>query len=182
MTAQQKWQAVQRCDEAFDGRFFYAVKTTGVFCRPSCKSKTPKRENLLFFDTAQQAMAAGFRPCKRCRSDLAVFRPDHALAQQAKAVLNDYFAHPRQLAAGLAQLGVSRHRLNQLLQAEYGVAPAQYVAALRLGEAKQRLQGTNEPITTIAAAVGFEQTTSFCRFFKAQTGQTPGSYRKGQRA
>lgn len=182
MTTQQKWQAVQRCDATYDGRFFYAVKTTGIFCRPSCKSKTPKRENLLFFDTPQQAIAAGFRPCKRCRSDLAVFRPDHVLAAKAKAVLNDYFAHPRQLATALAQLGVSRHRLNQLLQAEYGVAPAQYVAALRLGEAKHRLQATSDSITAVALAVGFEQTASFCRFFKAQTGQTPGSYRKEQRA
>ena len=182
MTTQQKWQAVQRCDAAFDGSFFYAVKTTGIFCRPSCKSKTPKRENLLFFDTPQQAIAAGFRPCKRCRSDLAAFHPDRVLALQAKELLDSHWANPQQLTAALAQLGVSRHRLNQLLQAEYGLAPAQHVAALRLKEAKHRLQATNDSITAVAAAVGFEQTASFCRFFKAQAGQTPGSYRKEQKA
>ena len=180
MTTQQKWQAVRRCDAAYDGSFFYAVKTTGIFCRPSCQSKTPKLQNLLFFDTPQQAMAAGFRPCKRCRSDLALFRPGPALAKQAKELLDSHWANPRQLAAALAQLGVSRHRLNQLLQAEYGLAPAQYVAALRLAGARQQLRQTDATVTEVAAAVGFEQTASFCRFFKAQTGKTPGSYRKEQ--
>ena len=75
MTEPEMWEAVQRSDASYDGLFFYAVKTTGIFCRPSCKSKPPKRENLCYFASGEEARAAGFRPCKRCRSDLLEYQP-----------------------------------------------------------------------------------------------------------
>ena len=65
MTEPEMWEAVQRSDASYDGLFFYAVKTTGIFCRPSCKSKPPKRENLCYFASGEEARAAGFRPCTR---------------------------------------------------------------------------------------------------------------------
>ena len=70
MMREEMWKAVSENDPSYDGILFYAVKSTGIYCRPSCKSKIPKRENVCFFDTAEKARAAGFRPCKRCRSDL----------------------------------------------------------------------------------------------------------------
>ena len=162
--------------------FFMRSKRLAFFAGRLVNQKHRNAKTCCFFDTPQQAIAAGFRPCKRCRSDLAAFHPDRVLALQAKELLDSHWANPQQLTAALEQLGVSRHRLNQVLQAEYGLAPVQYVAALRLKEAKHRLQATNDSITAVAEAVGFEQTASFCRFFKAQTGQTPGSYRKEQKA
>ena len=81
MTDAQRQKAVHGSDAAFDGVFFYAVKTTSVYCRPSCKSKKPNLTNLLFFETAAEAQAAGFRPCKRCRPDLAEYSPAQALAE-----------------------------------------------------------------------------------------------------
>ena len=84
MTEQEMWEAVQRSDASYDGLFFYAVKTTGIFCRPSCKSKPPKRENLCYFASGEEARAAGFRPCKRCRSDLLEYQPMREIAAEIR--------------------------------------------------------------------------------------------------
>lgn len=92
MTREDMWKAVADNDAAYDGIFFYAVKSTGIYCRPSCKSKRPKQENVCFFDTAAQAKAAGFRPCKRCRSDLPDYQPGREIAVKAKQLLDDSFA------------------------------------------------------------------------------------------
>ena len=88
MTEPEMWEAVQRSDASYDGLFFYAVKTTGIFCRPSCKSKPPKRENLCYFASGEEARAAGFRPCKRCRSDLLEYQPMREIAAEIKARLD----------------------------------------------------------------------------------------------
>ena len=88
MTEPEMWEAVQRSDASYDGLFFYAVKTTGIFCRPSCKSKPPKRENLCYFASGEEARAAGFRPCKCCRSDLLEYQPMREIAAEIKARLD----------------------------------------------------------------------------------------------
>ena len=66
MTEVEKWNSVKNCDSSYDGKFYYGVKATGIYCRPSCKSKFSKRENIVFFDTREEAEKAGFCPCKRC--------------------------------------------------------------------------------------------------------------------
>ncbi|MFT8872347.1 MAG: Ada metal-binding domain-containing protein [Sporolactobacillus sp.] len=104
MTDEEKWKAVGRNDASYDGRFVYAVSSTGIFCRPSCASKLPLREHVRFFSSTAQAVKAGFRPCKRCRSDLPVYRPAAELAQCAKAVLAHSFTNKGALSALPAQL------------------------------------------------------------------------------
>ena len=86
LTDNEKWDAVVHCDPTYDGQFFYGVKTTGIFCRPSCKSKTPLRENVEFFDEAAVASARGMRPCKRCRPDLLDYAPTRELLSKIKAI------------------------------------------------------------------------------------------------
>lgn len=76
MTEREKLHSVLECDGAYDGRFFYAVRSTGVYCRPSCKSRPPKPENVEYFDSAAEAESAGYRPCKRCRPDVPDYDPD----------------------------------------------------------------------------------------------------------
>ena len=83
------WNAVCNSDENYDGLFFYAVKTTGIFCRPSCKSKIPKKENICYFTSAEDAEKAGFRPCKRCRSDLLAYEPMSEIAVEVKQKLQE---------------------------------------------------------------------------------------------
>ncbi len=178
MTLDEMWRAVCENDSAFDGVFFYAVNSTGIFCRPSCKSKVPKRENVRFFETSAQARAAGFRPCKRCRSDLADYQPMHEIAEKARALIEASFSNGRDCAAGLGQLGVSRHRLAEIFLAVHGVTPSEYAAGLRLKIAKQLLLDTGTPIVDIAYATGFGGLSSFYRFFKGRTGFSPAAFRK----
>ena len=178
MTEEEMWRAVRENDSAYDGRFFYGVVSTGIYCRPSCPSKVPKREHVRFFETAQQAQAAGFRPCKRCRSDLWDYRPDRELAQQIEAVLNRRWREPDVLDRLPQEMGVSRRRLTEVFQTHRGVTPWAYVRQLRLEEAQRLLQQTQEPIIEIAAAVGFGSSAAFYRTFRQGTGTTPTAYRK----
>ncbi len=178
MTQEKMWKAVSENDASYDGIFFYAVKSTGIYCRPSCKSKMPKRENVCFFDTAQQARAAGFRPCKRCRSDLSDYQPIKEIAEKAKRLLDDSFRKRCELNQELQHLGVSQRRMVEIFKEEYGVTLSEYVSNLRLAEIKRLLSDTDDEIINIAYSVGFGGLSSFYRFFKNGTGLSPAAYRK----
>ncbi len=178
MTPEEMWKAVSENDASCDGLFFYAVKSTGIYCRPSCKSKAPKRENVCFFDTAEGAGAAGFRPCKRCRSDLSEYQPIREIADKAKQLLDDSFSRSCEWNRELRQLGVSKRRMAEIFKEEYGVTLSEYVGSLRLKEAKRLLSETGEEIIDIAYSTGFGGVSSFYRFFKNETGLSPAAYRK----
>ena len=170
MTKPEMWEAVQRSDASYDGLFFYAVKTTGIFCRPSCKSKPPKRENLCYFASGEEARAAGFRPCKRCRSDLLEYQPMREIAAEIKARLDK--------ASSLDDVGLTPRRMADVFKQEYGVTPKEYADSLRLRTAKEMLAGSPEKVIDVAYQAGFSSLAAFNRFFKQQTGQTPTAYRK----
>ncbi len=180
MTENEKWNAVLSNDVKADGLFYYAVRSTGIFCRPSCSSREPVRENVEFFDSPSEAQAAGFRPCKRCRSDLADYQPMRDIAEAARLVLEASFAGGS-CAPALRQLGVSRHRLAEIFLTVYGVTPSEYMAGLRLARAERLLSTTGDPIIDIAYATGFGGLSSFYRFFKGRTGLSPAAYRKENR-
>ena len=177
MDDKQKWAAVLNNNQAFDGRFFYAVATTGVFCRPSCASKVPLEQNVSFFDTAQEAIQAGYRPCKRCRPDLAQHAPSLEIAVKMKEAIDRSFAERESLSQELAGLGLSAHRAAEIFQAQYGMTPAAYADQLRIQAAKERLRGSNDSVLEIALALGFESVPAFYAFFHRHAGLAPGSYR-----
>ncbi len=177
MTEQEKWDAVANNDAAMDGLFYYAVKSTGVFCRPSCRSRQPSRENVLFFDTAEEAMAAGFRPCKRCRPELAAYQPLREIAREAKRLIERHPFEKERLDEELGSLGVSGKRLAQLYKQEYGMTPNAYADKLRMEAAKERLQKSGESVIDVAYSLGFESLSAFFAFFRKNTGSTPGEFR-----
>lgn len=181
MTQEEMWKAVSENDASYDGIFFYAVKSTGIYYRPSCKSRIPRRENVCFFDTAEQARAAGFRPCKRCRSDLLDYQPIKEIAEEAKRLLKESFHKKCELNRELQNLGVSRRRMAKIFKDEYGVTMFEYMDKLRLAEAKRLLSDTNDEIIDIAYTIGFGSLSSFYRFFKNNTGLSPAAYRREQR-
>lgn len=176
---EEKWKAVLENDRRFDGAFFYGVKSTGIYCRPSCASRPPKRENVVFFGSAAEAEGAGFRPCKRCRPELAAYDPAAELAQAAKRLMEQGFAEKEGLRARLDALGVTRRHLTEVFEKQYGVSPEQYLAGLRFGRAKELLaEGCS--VTETAFAVGLESPAAFATFFKKQAGITPTAFRREQ--
>jgi AraC family transcriptional regulator of adaptative response / methylphosphotriester-DNA alkyltransferase methyltransferase len=180
LTRAEMWRAVTENDASYDGVFFYAVKSTKVFCRPSCRSKAPSPENVCYFDSAARALAAGYRPCKRCRSDLKDYQPLIEIAERAKRRMDD------SLREGDAPDALEPHpnltrRTAEVFKETFGVTPRAYVKALRLQEAARRLTETDEAIADIAFAIGFESLSTFYRFFKRGAGFSPAAYRRDRR-
>lgn len=178
MTEQEMWEAAKLNEASYDGLFFYGVKTTGIYCRPSCKSKAPKRDNVCFFATAKEARDAGFRPCKRCRSDLMDYQPMQDIAIEVKQKIDAAFQSQTKLNEQLQDVGLTFRRLTDIFKDEYGVTPKEYADSLRLNEAERLLKSGGNKIIDIAFLTGFSSLPAFNRFFKNQTGQTPSAYRK----
>ncbi|AJQ28976.1 bifunctional transcriptional activator/DNA repair enzyme AdaA [Pelosinus fermentans] len=178
LTKDEKWKAVVHCDHSYDGMFFYGVKTTGIFCRPSCKSKEPKRNNVEFFDEIKEAYAYGLRPCKRCRPDLTEFRPMLDIIEKAKHIFDTHFADGGRLTAEIKELGVSQNHFIHLFRQQFQMTPVEYINRLRVEKAKQMLVNTELTIVNIALLCGFGSLSTFYEFFKKQVGLPPKEYRK----
>ncbi len=178
MTDDEKWIAVQSNDSNYDRRFYYAVKTTGIFCRPSCSSRVPNRDNTLFFSTPEEAIDAGFRPCKRCRPDLVSYEPAAQEAQRVKKLLDTFYRDPDELTQKFSTSGLSEHRLCELFKEQYHMTVSAYLQNRRLDAAKTALTDSDAPIIEIAWDTGFTSLSTFYRIFKRTTGTTPNRFRK----
>ena len=170
-------------DARFDGRFFTGVTSTGIYCRPVCSVRTPKRQNCLFFSHAAQAESAGFRPCLRCRPELAPSSlpwstqdASATLALQAARLLDVPGAYSVSTLA--TRLGVSSRHLQRIFQAQLGVSPLQYLQTRRLLSAKQLLADTALPITQVALISGFASVRRFNAAFLAHYQLNPGTLRR----
>lgn len=170
------WEAVRDCDASFDRQFFYGVKTTGIYCRPSCKSKLPKRENVVFFRTGKEAERAGFRPCKRCRPDLLQY-PALELSERTKELLDRHFSDRVKLGRDMKEMGVSRKHLTQVFKKQYDITPSEYLIQVRIAAAQQMLQN-GVSIPDAAGMAGYENLSAFYDHFRRQTGMTPARYRQ----
>ncbi len=174
---EEQWRAVRDNDSSYDGRFFYAVKTTGIFCRPSCKSRVPNRENIGWFHSSQEALAAQYRPCKRCRPTLERW-PDEEWVAAIARYAEQYYRAPLSLEE-LAQLshGTPYH-LHRTFKRIKGVTPLDYIHSLRINEAKSLLARSPLSIAEVGRAVGMTNTSYFITLFKKKTGHTPNAYRQ----
>lgn len=159
------YRALRAHDPRFDGRFFVGVSSTGIYCRPVCSGKPPRRENCTFHPSAAAAEAAGFRPCLRCRPELA---PGNAsvdaaarLAQQAASLIEDGVADGPGLEELAGRLGVSDRHLRRVFQAEFGVTPVAFVQTHRLLLAKRLMTDTCLSATDVALASGFKSLRRF---------------------
>ncbi len=177
MTLDEMYEAVLENNHSYDSVFFYAVKSTGIYCRPSCKSKTPKRENVEFFSHAHEARTAGYRPCKRCRSDLLDYKPMQDMAKKLKQLIDASFSEAANVSEKMDSLGLSRKRMVEIFKEEYGITPSQYMNTLRYEEAKKLLIQNNNEIIEIACLVGFGSLSAFYKFFKERAGVSPAAYR-----
>ncbi|MCD7949190.1 MAG: helix-turn-helix domain-containing protein [Erysipelotrichaceae bacterium] len=148
------------------------------FCRPSCKSKIPKRENIIFIDTKEEAIEAGYRPCKRCRNDLISYKPLKEVAIEIKKLSDNYWNDSINWKQELRALGFSQHRLDEIFKEEYNMTPTEYMTTKKLEYAKEMLLETDMKIIDIAYDLGFNQLSSFYKFFKNNVGMAPANYRK----
>jgi AraC family transcriptional regulator, regulatory protein of adaptative response / DNA-3-methyladenine glycosylase II len=181
------YQVITARDARFDGRLFVGVTSTGVYCRPICRVRTPMRKNCRFFATPAQAEAASFRPCLKCRPELApgaalswtVMDASRTLARQAANLLDEQAASgdARSLVDVAARLGVSDRHLRRIFQTEHGVTPLQYLQTRRLLLAKQLLTDTRLPVAQIALASGFNSLRRFNAAFADSYRMSPSRLR-----
>lgn len=177
----EKWQAVVSCNKSHDGIFFYGVKTTKIFCRPSCRSKTPAPANVVFFANAESALELGFRPCKRCRPDQQVFDPDLDIIKKVMLSFQSNFDQTIEFQEIAKGLGISSNHLRRLFKKHYGMTPIHYINQLRINKAAELLAHKNDAILDIAYATGFKSLSAFYECFKEQIGMPPNEYRRAIR-
>lgn len=181
MNEEALWQAVQERDARYDGKFVYGVRSTGIYCRPTCPARRPRREQASFFSEAQSAEQAGFRACKRCQPN-AESSPARALAERARRLIDAALEGPEQSVPGLeelgAALGVSPYHLQRTFKAVTGLSPRQYAAAWKASKLKEQLRG-GQLVTAALYEVGYTSSSRIYENTGGALGMTPGAYRKG---
>lgn len=181
MGDERRWRAVTAHDAGCDGEFVYAVRTTGVYCRPSCPSRRPRRENVAFFDRAADAEAAGFRACLRCNPRAAP-TPSRAAAAVTEACrLIDAHAGSPSLAELARLVGLSPSYLQRSFKRLVGSTPRQYAAAARLERAKRGLRD-GRAVTDSLYGAGYGSTRAFYEEGTGALGMRPAQYRRGGEA
>ena len=178
---EERWQALKRRDPAFDGKFLFAVRTTGIYCRPSCASRPAKRENVTFFETGAQAEKAGYRACKRCRPDqLGAPDPQMQAVSQACKRIETAEEAPK-LAELAASAGLSPYHFHRVFKALTGVTPKAYAAETRARRAANKLR-TAETVTEAIYDAGFNSSSRFYENTDARLGMNSrrGPPRRGR--
>ncbi len=178
VTDAERWAAMRARDSEADGHFFCSVATTGVYCYPSCAARTPKRENVAFFDTRAEAERAGFRACKRCRPDLPPkAEREAALIEESCRRIESAEELPK-LEDLAREAGLSPHHFHRLFKRVTGVTPKAYAAHHRQKLVQASL-AAGAGVTESLYASGFNSSGRFYEAAPAMLGMTPSAYRKG---
>src|SRR5918999_1405488 len=179
------YRALAARDRRFDGVFYVGVTSTGIYCRPVCRARTPRRERCRFFNNAAAAERAGFRPCLRCRPELA---PGHSsvdavgrLASAAAARIGEGALNGGDVESLARELGVGSRHLRRVLEREVGVTPVELAQTQRLLLAKRLLTDSDLPVTEVAHASGFQSLRRFNALFRARYRLNPTGLRRAHR-
>ncbi len=173
-----RWAAFVARDAAFDGQFFIAVDTTGIYCRPSCPARRPKRENVRYCETAAEARRAGFRPCKRCKPDEPSFVQQHAeKVKDACRLIETAEAEPK-LDDLAAAVGLSSYHFHRVFKSVLGVTPKAYASAHRSKRVREEL-GRSATVTAAIYGAGFNSNGRFYATSSETLGMTPNQFRAG---
>jgi len=172
-----RWAAVLARDTRCDGAFVFAVRTTGIYCRPGCPARRPKRENVVFFESAHAAEVAGFRACLRCYPDRPVTAPE-AIAQACQLI--EASETPPSLDRLAQAAGLSRFHFHRVFKSELGMTPKQYADAVRQERARKTLAGGGS-VTDAIYEAGYQNPARFYQNAVSALGMRPGDYRAGGR-
>jgi AraC family transcriptional regulator of adaptative response/methylated-DNA-[protein]-cysteine methyltransferase len=175
--ADTAWAAFMRRDRSWDGRVIGAVKTTGIYCKPSCPARRPKREHVEFFASAEDARAAGYRACLRCKPD-EVGRDRDAVARAVQLI--EQAEEAPSLAELAAAVGYAPHHFQRLFKRDLGVSPAEFARGLRRKRAETALKA-NERVTDAIYEAGYQNPSGFYSDAKERLGMTPSAWRDGGR-
>jgi AraC family transcriptional regulator, regulatory protein of adaptative response / methylated-DNA-[protein]-cysteine methyltransferase len=180
-----QYEAVQRRDPAPDGIWFVAVKTTGIYCRPVCKVRTPLARNITFYPSAAAAERAGYRPCLRCRPETAPFCPawkgTRTTVERALALIEAGALDRDTVEALATRLGIGSRHLSRLFAAHLDAPPLQVAQSLRIRRAKRLLNDTDLPVAAIAARAGFSSSRRMNAAFARLYGRPPSALRGNRR-
>ena len=174
----QKWTLVLARDAKADGRFVYAVKSTGVFCRPSCPSRRPKRENVEFFDSPTQAQQQGYRPCQRCTP--LERNPQTQKVEAACRYIDQNLDVTLSLTAISRHVAISPFHFQRLFKRILGISPREYQQARRAGKFRQALLGEGS-VTEAIYEAGYSSSSRAYESIPAQLGMTPSAFRRGEK-
>jgi AraC family transcriptional regulator of adaptative response/methylated-DNA-[protein]-cysteine methyltransferase len=179
VTDDARWEALQARDPAADGQFVYAVRTTGVYCRPSSSARLPKRENVAFFDSAEAAEAAGYRASRRVRGDQTSAAAERAALVAQACRLIEASETPPNLDELAASAGMSSSHFHRVFKAETGVTPKAYASADRARRLREELSAPNASVTDAIYVAGFNSNSRFYEAADQLLGMRARDYRAG---
>jgi AraC family transcriptional regulator, regulatory protein of adaptative response / methylated-DNA-[protein]-cysteine methyltransferase len=177
-TSNIQWEGVLRKDATLDGQYLFAVKTTGIYCRPSCPSRTPKRSNVSFFLSSEQARLAGFRACLRCAPDGLSKREQQTQAILQACRIIDESEEKISLSSLASRVALSPHHFHRVFKEVTGVTPQDYFKARQIAQIGQSIKSTST-VTDAIYDAGFSSSGRFYESTNAMLGMTPKAYKAG---
>src|SRR6185437_1503246 len=178
ITDDSRWQAVLDRDGSSDGKFVFAVSSTGVYCRPSCPSRRPRRENVAFFQRPQEAESAGFRACLRCRPKVVSGNPRQEMVKAVCRYIEQHLDEPVTLAHLGAEFRQSPFHLQRTFKAELGITPKEYADSCRMRGFRQKLKA-GQSVTRAMHEAGYSSTSRLYERTASELGMEPAKYRRG---
>src|SRR5881394_2278935 len=174
----RQWEAVMSRDPNQDGRFVFAVSSTGVYCRPSCPSRRPRRENVTFFAKPQKAESAGFRACLRCRPKAASGNPRQTMVKAVCRYIEQHLDEPITLAQLGEQFEQSPFHLQRTFKAALGITPKEYADSCRMRGFRQKLK-SGQSVTRAMHEAGYSSTSRLYERTTSELRMEPTKYRRG---
>ena len=173
---ERRWQATEHRDANYDGQFVYAVRSTGIYCRPSCPSRRPRRDQVLFFDACDAAERAGYRACRRCHPRQTL--PEIAMVEAADSFIDAHLDEQITLAMLSEACAISPYHLHRTFKRLTGLTPRQYVRERRMGRLKEELRAGSD-VTTALYDAGFGSSSRLYEGGPSRLGMTPKTYQLG---
>ncbi|ALS77363.1 bifunctional transcriptional activator/DNA repair enzyme AdaA [Planococcus kocurii] len=173
----EMWEKVIACDRKYDGLFYTGVKTTKIYCRPSCRSRKPKKINVEFYSTMDKAQAKGFRACKRCQPETE-YSPAEELTREVMTYLTNHYRKSISLQEVADYVGMSPSYLERVFKQETLETPRSCLEKIRIDKAVQLLVSTDLSNLDICFSVGFQSPSNFYKIFRKLKAHSPSEFRK----